>query len=46
MTEINNRLASQRARKISATNNHSFKVKINEGAIKFMFPLNERLKNI
>ena len=46
MTEINNRPASKKALNISATNNHSFKVEIDEEASKFMFPQNERLKNI
>ena len=45
MTEINNRPASKKALNISATNNHSFKVEIDEEASKFMFPQNERLKN-
>ena len=43
MTEINNRPASKKALNISATNNHSFKVEIDEEASKFMFPQNERL---
>ena len=46
MKEINNRSASQRALEISKSNNHSFKVEIDEEASKFMFPQNERLKNI
>ena len=46
MTEINNRPASKKALNISATNNHSFKVEIDEEASKFMFPQNERLNNI
>ena len=46
MAEINNRPASQRALSICANNNHSFKVEIDEAASKFMFPQNERLKNI
>ena len=46
MTEINNRPATQRANNISASNNHSFKVEIDAEASKFMFPQNERLKNI
>ena len=45
MTEINNRPASKKALNISANNNHSFKVEIDEEASKFMFPQNERLKN-
>ena len=46
MTEINNRPATQRANNISASNNHSFKVEIDAEASKFMFPQNERLKDI
>jgi len=46
MTEINNRPATKRANNISASNNHSFKVEIDAEASKFMFPQNERLKNI
>ena len=45
MTEINNRPASKKALNISATNNHSFKIEIDEEASKFMFPQNQRLKN-
>ena len=45
MTEINNRPASQRAIKINVSNNHNFKVEIDEEASKYMFPQNERLKN-
>ena len=46
VTEINIRPASQRALGISTTSNHSFKVELDEEASKFMFPQNERLKNI
>ena len=46
MTEINNRPACQRALGINGTRNHSFKVEMDDEAKKFMFPQNERLKNI
>lgn len=46
MTEINSRPASQRAINISSFNNHSFKAELDTEASKFMFPQNERLKNI
>ena len=45
MTEINNREATKRALNITNTNNHSFKVEIDEEASKHLFPSNERLKN-
>jgi GST-like protein len=46
MTEINSRPATERANNISASNNHTFKVELDAEASKFMFPQNERLKNI
>ena len=46
MTEINSRPATQRANNISASNNHNFKVELDAEASKFMFPQNERLKDI
>ena len=46
MTEINNRPACLRALGINAIHNHSFKVEMDDEANKFMFPQNERLKNI
>ena len=46
MMEINDRPASQRALNINVSNNHNFKVEIDEEASKHMFPQNERLKNI
>ncbi len=46
MTEINSRPASQRAINISSSNNHNFKAELDTEASKFMFPQNERLKNI
>ena len=44
MTEINERPASQRATNINVSNNHNFKVEIDEEASRYMFPQNERLK--
>ena len=44
MIEINERPASQRATNINVSNNHNFKVEIDEEASKYMFPQNERLK--
>ena len=44
MLEINNRPASQKAESIAKTNNHNFKMEIDEEASKYMFPQNERLK--
>ena len=44
MFEINSRPASQRAENIAKTNNHNFKIEIDEEASKYMFPQNERLK--
>ena len=44
MTEINNSPASQRATNINVSNNHNFKVEIDEDAARHMFPQNERLK--
>ena len=44
MTEINERPASKRATNINVSNNHNFKVEIDEEASKDMFPQNERLK--
>ena len=46
MTEINERPASQRATNINVSNNHNFKVEIDEEASRFMFPQNERLKQV
>ena len=46
MTEINSRPATQRAINISTSNKHSFKAELDAEASKFMFPQNERLKNI
>jgi GST-like protein len=45
MTEINYRAAAKKALNIMITNNHSFKVEIDEEASKHLFPSNERLKN-
>ena len=44
MFEINSRPASHRAENIAKTNNHNFKIEIDEEASKYMFPQNERLK--
>jgi GST-like protein len=46
MTEINCRPGTQRAINISASNKHNFKAELDADASKFMFPQNERLKNI
>ena len=46
MTEINERPASQRATNINVSNNHNFKVEIDEEASRYMFPQNERLKQV
>ena len=46
MTEINERPASQRATNINVSNNHNFKVEIDEEASRYMFPQNERLKHV
>ena len=46
MTEINNRPTCQRALGINTAHNHSFKVEMDDEANKFIFPQNERLKNI
>ncbi len=44
MDEINQRPASQRAENIASSNEHNFKMEIDEEASKYMFPQNERLK--
>ena len=44
MQNINSRPASKAAEKIAITNNHNFKIEIDEEASKYMFPQNERLK--
>ena len=46
MTEINKRPASQRATNINVSNNHNFKVEIDEEASSYLFPQNERLKQV
>ena len=44
MDEINQRPASQRAENIANSNEHHFKMEVDEEASKYMFPQNERLK--
>ena len=44
MDGINQRPASLRAEKIASSNEHNFKMEVDEEASKFMFPQNERLK--
>tara|TARA_B100001741_G_C16450899_1_gene550352 strand:+ start:37 stop:729 length:693 start_codon:yes stop_codon:yes gene_type:complete len=45
MDEINQRPASQRAENIANSNEHHFKMEVDEEASKYMFPQNERLKD-
>ncbi len=44
MDQINQRPASQRAENIASSNEHNFKMEVDEEASKYMFPQNERLK--